>query len=54
MGLGGEDDADTVAHSRAGRFRPDVIGAITAVMRQEAFNHKNLQPMDGWPPTACR
>ena len=27
----------------------DIIGAITAVMRQEAFNHKNLQA-DRRPP----
>ena len=25
----------------------DIVGAITAVMRQEAFNHKNLQAIDG-------
>ena len=25
----------------------DIVKAITAVMRQEAFNHKNLQAIDG-------
>ena len=49
MGLGGEDDKDT--RSRMAAHGPisdrDVIDAITAVMRQEAFNHKNLQPIDG-------
>ncbi|MGH9256219.1 MAG: 2-oxoacid:acceptor oxidoreductase family protein [Vicinamibacterales bacterium] len=49
MGLGGEDDKDT--KGRMGAHGPisdrDVIDAMTAVMRQEAFNHKNLQPIDG-------
>jgi len=49
MGLGGEDDKDT--QGRMAAHGPisdrDVIDAITAVMRQEAFNHKNLQPIDG-------
>jgi pyruvate-ferredoxin/flavodoxin oxidoreductase len=49
MGLGGEDDKDTRA--RIAAYGPisdrQVIDAITAVMRQEAFNHKNLQPIDG-------
>jgi pyruvate-ferredoxin/flavodoxin oxidoreductase len=49
MGLGGEDDKDT--KGRMAVHGPisdrDVIDAMTAVMRQEAFNHKNLQPIDG-------
>jgi pyruvate-ferredoxin/flavodoxin oxidoreductase len=49
MGLGGEDDKDTKA--RIAEHGPiedkDIIGAIVAVMRQEAFNHKNLQAIDG-------
>jgi pyruvate-ferredoxin/flavodoxin oxidoreductase len=49
MGLGGEDDKDTkarmAAHGTIGD--DDVINALTAVMRQEAFNHKNLQSIDG-------
>jgi pyruvate-ferredoxin/flavodoxin oxidoreductase len=49
MGLGGEDDKDTnkrIAEHGAISDK-DVIGAITAVMRQEAFNHKSLQAIDG-------
>src|SRR5258705_11594167 len=53
MGLGGEDDKDTMG--RVGEYErahgpisdKDVIGAITAVLRHEAFIHKNLQPIDG-------
>jgi pyruvate-ferredoxin/flavodoxin oxidoreductase len=49
MGLGGEDDKDTKARIAAhGPIEDrDVIGAMTAVMRQEAFNHKELQAIDG-------
>jgi pyruvate-ferredoxin/flavodoxin oxidoreductase len=49
MGLGGEDEKDTRARIAAhGPIADkDIIGAITAVMRQEAFNHKNLQALDG-------
>jgi pyruvate-ferredoxin/flavodoxin oxidoreductase len=49
MGLGGEDEQDTKARMAAhGPISDrDVIDAIAAVMRQEAFNHKNLQPIDG-------
>jgi pyruvate-ferredoxin/flavodoxin oxidoreductase len=49
MGLGGEDDKDTKARMAAhGSITDkDIINAITAVMRQEAFNHKNLQAIDG-------
>jgi pyruvate-ferredoxin/flavodoxin oxidoreductase len=49
MGLGGEDDADTRARMAAhGPISDrDVIEAITAVMRQEAFNHQYLQAIDG-------
>ena len=49
MGLGGEDDKDTKA--RIAEHGPisdqDIVHALTAVLRQEAFNHKNLQPIDG-------
>ena len=49
MGLGGEDDKDT--KGRIAAHGPisdkDIIGAITAVLRHEAFIHKNLQPVDG-------
>ncbi len=49
MGLGGEDDTDT--RGRMAAHGPiadqDLVNALTAVLRQEAFNHKNLQPIDG-------
>jgi pyruvate-ferredoxin/flavodoxin oxidoreductase len=49
MGLGGEDDKDTKARIAAhGPISDeDVVNAIVAVMRQEAFNHRDLQPIDG-------
>jgi pyruvate-ferredoxin/flavodoxin oxidoreductase len=49
MGLGGEDDKDTRARmaARAPISDAEIVGAITAIMRQEAFNHKNLQAIDG-------
>jgi pyruvate-ferredoxin/flavodoxin oxidoreductase len=49
MGLGGEDEEDTkvrmAAHGPVSDG--DLIAAMTAVLRQEAFNHKNLQAIDG-------
>jgi pyruvate-ferredoxin/flavodoxin oxidoreductase len=52
MGLGGENEKDTKA--RIAEHGPisdrDIIDALTAVMRQEAFNHKNLQSVDGRLP----
>src|SRR5262245_4140323 len=49
MGLGGEDEKDTKARiAQRGAISDDeIIGAIVAVMRQEAFNHRDLQPVDG-------
>ncbi len=49
MGLGGEDDKDTKGRMAAHGPISDaeIIGALTAVMRQEAFNHKDLQSIDG-------
>jgi pyruvate-ferredoxin/flavodoxin oxidoreductase len=49
MGLGGEDEKDTLTRMTAhGTISDeDLVRAITAVMRQEAFNHKNLQAIDG-------
>src|SRR5438067_1118387 len=49
MGLGGEDDTDTKAliAGHGPLTDEDILGALTAVMRQEAFNHKNLQSVDG-------
>ena len=49
MGLGGEDDKDTA--KRIETHGPisdlEIINAITAVMRQDAFNHRDLQTIDG-------
>ena len=52
MGLGGEDDKDTRARIAAhGSISDtDVVDALTTVMRHEAFNHKNLQTVDGRLP----
>ena len=49
MGLGGEDEQDTDARLAGRREIADreIVAALTAVMRQEAFNHKNLQSVDG-------
>ena len=49
MGLGGEDDKDTKARiARHGAISDkEIAGAIVGVMRQEAFNHRELQPVDG-------
>jgi pyruvate-ferredoxin/flavodoxin oxidoreductase len=49
MGLGGEDDKDTKARiaGHAPISDAEIVGALTAVMRHEAFNHKNLQSIDG-------
>jgi len=49
MGLGGEDDKDTKARIEAHDPISDaeIINALTTVMRQEAFNHKDLQALDG-------
>src|SRR4029078_12043580 len=49
MRLGGEDDNDT--KKRIAAHGPlsdqDIVGAITSVLRHEAFIHKNLQAIDG-------
>lgn len=49
MGLGGEDENDTKARIAAHGPITDreIIGALSAVLKQEAFNHKHLQPVDG-------
>ncbi len=53
MGLGGEDAKDTkariAAHEKESGEVTDaqLIEAIAAVLLTEAFNHKNLQPIDG-------
>ena len=49
MGLGGEDEKDTKARIAAhGEITDgDLVHAIATVMLQEAFNHMNLQAIDG-------
>ena len=53
MGLGGEDDADTAVRTAAYEKQhgaitdQQMIGGLCAVMRQDAFNHKELQAVDG-------
>jgi pyruvate-ferredoxin/flavodoxin oxidoreductase len=49
MGLGGEDEKDTKARIAAHGPIPDqdIVGAIVSVMLHEAFNHTNLQAIDG-------
>ncbi|MFO1486939.1 MAG: 2-oxoacid:acceptor oxidoreductase family protein [Verrucomicrobiota bacterium] len=53
MGLGGENDKDTAKRiadyeAKHGAITDDqLVKAIAAVMRQDAFNHKELQSIDG-------
>ncbi len=49
MGLGGEDEKDTRARIAAhGPITDaDIVAALSTVLRQEAFNHKQLQAVDG-------
>ena len=49
MGLGGEDDLDTKARmaSHGAISDTEIVNALCAVMRQEAFSHSDLQAIDG-------
>jgi pyruvate-ferredoxin/flavodoxin oxidoreductase len=49
MGLGGENDKDTKSRiaARGPIADKEIVGALAAVLRQEAFNHKDLQAIDG-------
>src|SRR5688572_22136448 len=53
MGLGGEDERDSKARPLAhtgGKGLPgdaEVVKALSTVLCQDAFNHQNLQPLDG-------
>jgi pyruvate-ferredoxin/flavodoxin oxidoreductase len=53
LGLGGEDEADTRERIAAYETKngplsdAELVEAIAAVLLTEAFNHKNLQPVDG-------
>lgn len=52
MGLGGDTDADTAARIEAhGPISNErVVEVIASVLRQEAFNHQELQALDGRLP----
>jgi pyruvate-ferredoxin/flavodoxin oxidoreductase len=53
MGLGGENDEDTAKRiadheAKHGEITPDkLVKALVAVLRQDAFNHRELQSVDG-------
>ncbi|HUB31354.1 MAG TPA: 2-oxoacid:acceptor oxidoreductase family protein [Terracidiphilus sp.] len=53
LGLGGEDEKDTLARIKAHEEKnglitdQQLIEAMAAVLLTEAFNHKSLQPIDG-------
>jgi pyruvate-ferredoxin/flavodoxin oxidoreductase len=49
MGLGGEDDEDTTRRIEAHGAISDseLVQGLIAVMRQDAFNHRDLQALDG-------
>jgi len=54
MGRGGEDEEDTAA-LLSGANEPkqeEILAALCAVMRQEAFNHRELQAVDGYLPNS--
>ncbi len=52
MGLGGEDDDDTTRRlaGHGDLSDQDVLDALVATMRQDAFNHRDLQAIDGTVP----
>jgi pyruvate-ferredoxin/flavodoxin oxidoreductase len=53
MGLGGENDADTASRIAEYEFAhgpitdDQIVGGLIAVLKQDAFNHKELQAIDG-------
>src|SRR5690606_6329977 len=53
IGLGGENDADTAGRIAAHEAKhgaitdEQLIGGLVAVLEQDAFNHKELQAVDG-------
>ncbi len=53
MGLGGENDADTTKRiadyeAKHGPITDDqIVNGLAAIMRQDAFNHRDLQAIDG-------
>ena len=52
-GLGGENDADTAKRvddyeAKHGTITDEqIVGGLSAILRQDAFNHKDLQAVDG-------
>ena len=58
MGLGGENDADTIARiasyeTKHGPISDEqIVNGIVAVLRQDAFNHRDLNPLPAGIP--CR
>ena len=52
MGLGGDTDEDTTERleDHGPISNEEAVGALAAVMRQEAFNHQHLQALDGRLP----
>ena len=52
MGLGGENDEDTAKRlKKHGEITDqEIIDALCAVLRQDAFNHRDLQAIDGRHP----
>ena len=49
MGLGGENDDDTAKRlAKHGEISDqEIVDALCAVLRQDAFNHRDLQAIDG-------
>jgi pyruvate-ferredoxin/flavodoxin oxidoreductase len=52
MGLGGENDEDTAGRAAHERDHgpitdAEVVGGLVAVLRQDAFDHRDLQAVDG-------
>src|SRR5207253_2549075 len=49
MGLGGEDDDDTRQRltARGPLSDEDLVGALVGALRTDAFNHRELQAIDG-------
>ena len=58
MGLGGEtpseDTAARIAQAHGEIDDEEIVGAIVAVMRRDAFGHRDLQAVDGRTRTGCR
>jgi len=52
LGLGGEDERDTKSRIKAREAaqpisNEEIVHSLTTVLLTEAFNHRNLQPVDG-------